>query len=455
MDSQYPVEEDIPFKKIEFPHFSRPCILNKKLEKDEKASKLNVFKIIFKNNIYYEISERLLCLPNGETFKGELSKDFKNLDKGTYTWKDGQNYYGRFNKNNNFSTNEGEISKITFSNGETFEGSFENGEIGDGKYKTNEGNEIQANFQGGKINGFINYKDKKNNFTFEGYLIDNKKEAECFIEVKIKNKIYSISGEYNNGKKNGMFIIREMSPNIDYLYIKGNYKDDLRHGYFDITDKNKGIFIKRQYISFYNMKLINDYNKKYKTQLTGNENSISFCYTNNPIHQLNELVKIGLNNLLTLDISRANIKSISFLNTKAKTLFSLKNLILNNNKITNLEPLVDVYYPNLKKLVANDNGISNIICIKNFKFNELEELVLSSNPIKSLQEVEMWMFPNLLTLSLSRTKIKNIEPLCEGNFPNLVEIDLYLTPIQKKEEIIPQLKTKFVSLRNIILEKSF
>ena len=454
MDYIYPPEEEIPLKKINIPSISKPILINKKLELDERATKLSLSKIIFKNGAYYDITDSELILPNGEKFKGILSDESNSLKRGKYTWPSGQSYYGQFDEKNNFTTLEGDISCMTFSNGDYFEGAFGNGTIGEGKYKTKDGMEIEADFTGGKINGRVNLKDPTKNYIFNGFIIDNKKEGPCYIEVTIKNKIYSIKGEYIDGLKEGIFTIVEKSPNKDNLYIKGKYREGERHGYFDIIDKENGININHKYFNFLNDKLIKQYNKDYKTQLTGNERSISLSCRNNPIKQLTQLVEIRLAYLLTLDISRAKIKSLSFLNTEEKTLFSLQNLILSNNNIKDLEPLENVYYPKLKKLIANDNKIKNISCILNFKFEELEELKLSSNPIDSLEGADQWKFPNLLFLDLSRTQIKDIKPLTNADLPNLIQIDLYSTKINSSKKINPEKFKKCTSLKNIIFDRS-
>ena len=454
MDSLYPVEKEQELEKIIFPKFSKPIIFNKTLKIDEKASKRNITKIIYTNGAYYERADLELVFSNGEKFKGLLSEDLCKIKRGNYFWPDGQEYYGDFDEKNNFVTKEGEVSKLTFSKGGIFEGTFENGEICEGKYVTADGREMTADFTGGKINGLIIIDDQNKNFKFKGYIMNNKKEGPCELELKLKNKIYSIKGEYANGFKDGKFKIAEIYPNKDGFYIKGKYKMGLRHGYFDIIDKDKNIDIKRQYISFYNTFLIEQYNKSYKPGLTDKTNSISITCRNNPIKQIEDLVKIRLCNLITLDLSRNKLKNISFLNTEEKTLFSLHNLILSYNDIENIEPLVDVYYPKLKKLILNDNKINSIKCVQNFKFEELEELNLSSNPIDSLEGVELWKFPNLFDLSLYRTNISDIKPLTEAEFPSLAEIDICCTKINPNKKIYPKHFKKCKSLRKVSLIKS-
>ena len=455
MDSTYPVEEEKPIEKIIFPPYSKSIISNIKLEINEKASKHSINKIIYQNDAYYERVDLELSFPNGEKFNGLLSPDFCLLKRGKYIWPNGQEYYGQFDEKNNFYTLEGELSKLTFSNGDIFEGSFEKGKIGEGTYKTKDGKEITADFTGGKINGRILIQDKNHYFKFDGFIQDNKKEGECYTEIEIKNKIYSIKGEYLDGLKNGTFIIEEISPNQGNLYIKGKYKDGYRHGFFDITDKEQGIEIKHKYISFLQGVLIKEYNKKYKAKINGRENNISITSRDNPIKQLDELVQIRFSNLLTLDISRNKLNSISFLETEEKTLFSLHNLNISYNNIKSLEPLVNVYYPKLKKLLVNDNQINDISCIQSFKFEELEELNLSSNPIESLEGIEMWKFPNLFNLSFYRTNISNIDPLTKADFPTLAELDIYFTKINPNKKITPKMFKRCKSLKSVIFDRHY
>ena len=453
MNSTYPIEKEIEIKKINFPKYSKSILLNKNLKIDENASKRNISKVIYTNGAYYVRSDLELFFSNGEKFKGLLSDDLCKIKRGNYIWPNGQEYYGDFDEKNNFSTSDGEFSKMTFSNGDTYEGTFENGEIGDGKYITKDGREITADFTGGKINGLINIEDNKNNFKFKGYIENNKKEGMCQMEVKIGNKIYSIKGEYLNGLKDGKFKIAEISPNKDNLIIKGKYKMGMRHGYFDIIDKDKNIDIKHEYISNLNEFLIKEYNKTYKENLSDKTNNISITCRNNPIKQLKHLVQIRLGNLISLNLSRDKLKTISFLNSEEKTLYSLQTLILSHNEINDIEPLSQVYYPKLKKLILNDNKISSIACIQTFEFEELEELNLSCNPIDSLEGVEQWKFPNLFDLSLYKTNINDIKPLTEAEFPNLAEIDICCTKINPNKKITPKNFKKCKSLTKVALIK--
>ena len=127
----------------------------------------SIIRIEFTNGAIYTMRDCLLTLPNEEKYKGILSCDEgkKNygLTKGEYFWPNKQKNFGAFDEQNRFSTNEGELSKLTFSNGDIFRGEFKEGKITEGK-------EITANFAGGKVNGLIDYKDTKKGVTFQGYL---------------------------------------------------------------------------------------------------------------------------------------------------------------------------------------------------------------------------------------------------------------------------------------------
>jgi hypothetical protein len=476
MEQSYNAENDVKLVFPKIPKFSKSIIEGKKLELKKDGNTFT--KLEFLDGSVYSIDDSLLTLPNGEKFEGVLSNDNSRLKKGKYFWPNNQKYHGSFDEQNRFFTIEDELSELTFSNGDIFRGKFIDGKITEGTYIT-EGKEITANFEGGKINGLIEYKDTKKEVTFNGNLKNGKKDDICKTEVKIKDKKYSIKGEYLNGLKDGTTIIREVSPNKDNLYIKGKYKEGERNGYFSIVDKENGINTNHQYISFIQTRLIKEYNKKYNENINGKEVSISITCRNNPINQLKDLISIRFTNLLTLDLTRANIDSIAFLNGDESTLFSLQNLILSYNNISDIRPLVDVDYKKLKTLLLNDNKIEDISCVEQFNFKELEELNLSSNPIKSIQGIEKWEFPNLFNLSFCRTNISDIKPLYKADFPNLIQLDLYLTKIkiikedkkdkkvnkdkkdkkeekkEKKDTLDPTNFEKCKNLKNIIFDSHF
>ena len=450
MENKYVAENDIKIEIPKFPKYSKSILEGKILE----IKNGSITRVDYSNEAVYEIDNSLLTLPNGEKFNGVLSDDYRRLKKGKYIWPNNQEYIGSFDEQNRFSSNKGEISILIFSNGDKYEGEFKEGKIGRGTYKT-EGKEISADFTGGKINGAINLNDTIKGIEFKGYLLNGKKEDICKTKIIIKNKTFYIKGSYTEGKKDGTFIIREIFPIKDNLYIKGRYKEGSRDGFFDIIDKEKGIKITHQYISSLQTRLINSYNEKYKENINGKEVNISITNRDNPIYQLYHLVSIRFAKLLTLDLTRANIDSIYFLNSEENTLFSLQNLILSYNNITDISPLISVDYKKLKTLIANDNKIKQIECIQEFNFNELEELNLSSNPIESIEGIENWNFPNLFELSFYRTNISDVSPLYNADFPNLTQLDLYFTKIKKNTKLKPEMFKKCKNLKNIIFDRHF
>ena len=154
MEKRYIAENDIKLEFPNFPKYSKSVLEGKRLEIKEKRSSFQ--KIEYKNGAEYLINDALLTLPNGEKFEGMLTEDNCGLKRGKYFWSNNQKYYGTFDVQNRFSTNEGEEAELTFSNGDVFRGEFKEGKIGEGKYIT-EGKELKADFTEGKANGKIYY----------------------------------------------------------------------------------------------------------------------------------------------------------------------------------------------------------------------------------------------------------------------------------------------------------
>ena len=271
MENIYNAENDIKLEFPKIPKYSKSMLEGIQLKLKENG--FSISKNEYTNGAIYLKYQDELTLPNGEIFKGKLTDDESKLNYGQYFWPNNQIYIGKFDEQNRFFTKEGELSKLIFPKGEIFEGEFSEGKITEGTFKA-EGKEIKAIWTGGKVNGLIDYKDTIKGVAFKGYLKNGQKEGICKTELKIKDKTFSTKGEYSDGKKNGIFIVREIAPNKDNLYIKGKYIDGERNGYFDIIDKEKGINVNHQYISISQIKLINEYNKKYNENINGKEVSI-------------------------------------------------------------------------------------------------------------------------------------------------------------------------------------
>ena len=83
----------------------------------------------------------------------------------------------------------------------------------------------------------------------------------------------------------------------------------------------------------------------------------------------------------------------------------LKELILNNNNISDIKPLEKVKFENLEILDLSQNKISDISILKNVSFKGLKQLYLGYNNISDIKVFGKNIFQNLETLSLSDNKI--------------------------------------------------
>ena len=128
-----------------------------------------------------------------------------------------------------------------------------------------------------------------------------------------------------------------------------------------------------------------------------------------------------MNKLSLLDLSCNYIKNISFLeNLEMK---NIKKLVLNNNKIENID-ILGKKYINLRKITHLDlsyNVISNIKVIQRMFLENLKSLNLNNNKIKSINPLENIYCPNLTQLDISHNLIdgnlqKNFDVL--ENFSN-------------------------------------
>ena len=83
----------------------------------------------------------------------------------------------------------------------------------------------------------------------------------------------------------------------------------------------------------------------------------------------------------------------------------LKELILNNNNISDIKPLEKVKFEKLEILDLSQNKISDISILKNISFKGLKQLYLGYNNISDIKVFGKGIFQNLETLSLSDNQI--------------------------------------------------
>ena len=83
----------------------------------------------------------------------------------------------------------------------------------------------------------------------------------------------------------------------------------------------------------------------------------------------------------------------------------LKELILNNNNISDIKPLEKVKFEKLEILDLSQNKISDISILKNVSLKGLKQLYLGYNNISDIKIFGKGIFQNLETLSLSDNQI--------------------------------------------------
>ena len=210
--------------KIRFPPFELPSINENSLITQD-----NNKIITFLNKSYYDTEQETLFLPNNETYKGKLenSLDIYYLSDGEYSWPSGQKYIGKFNKDNNFHSEE-EKSILTFGD-LTYEGKFQNGlPNGEGIIKWQNGDVIKGKFVNGKIYGDVYIK--KDNVSFEGNYLYS------IIDGYIKN--IQIENSEQQLENNQLTVIK---GKIEEDEIKFNGK------IFKLTDENRNLVSPNDY----------------------------------------------------------------------------------------------------------------------------------------------------------------------------------------------------------------
>ena len=186
---------------------------------------------------------------------------------------------------------------------------------------------------------------------------------------------------------------------------------------------------------------INDFINRYKNNK--NNNDLKLKEFNNKynlnIKDLN-ITKLDLSDKKLGDEGLKNVCNIDFK--------KLKELILYNNEITDIQALQNSKFTKLEKLNLGDNKINNINALEKMNFKELKELYLYDNKISDIEILAKVNFEKLEILHLSYNKISNIKVLEKVNFKNLKILDLY------KNEIVDiniLEKVKFEKLKKLQL----
>ena len=196
---------------------------------------------------------------NGETFKGRITKNI--LQKGIYTWPNGQIYYGDLSPNNTFNKK----GKMIFPNKDELTGLFNGNKntIEKALYKTST-RLYQGSFKNNKLHGKFIIKNNVNapHYLFIGNYVNGERHGKFSLEKIYNNQIIQICGTYEKGSKNGEF---KIIKNGKVCFII-NYKNDMEIIEYKKEDKieNKKCF---NYMNKINkiccMVIIEEYNNLY------------------------------------------------------------------------------------------------------------------------------------------------------------------------------------------------
>ena len=192
------------------------------------------------------------------------------------------------------------------------------------------------------------------------------------------------------------------------------------------------------------------FNQKYKTEFSEKTTELDALSKNIGDEGLKILCSVKFVKLTQLLLEENDIHNINCIekNHFGKDLIALD---LSTNKITDINPLAKVTFPNLHHLFLNSNLIASLDVFAKVNFPELKELNLSNNKIESLQVFKSVKFLQLKQLDLSKNQINDISPLAEANFKELEELFLDQNQIDSIDIL---LKMNCQNLKKLKLEKN-
>lgn len=191
-------------------------------------------------------------------------------------------------------------------------------------------------------------------------------------------------------------------------------------------------------VSLFQLKLIEDFNKKFNFDLDPGKEYI--------------------------DLYRKVMKQDGFANFVKISFPRLVNLYLGRNEIENLKPLDGASYPELKLLSFSHNILTDVEGIDKLDAPNLQYLTFHINEINIIDGLMPATFDNLLNLDLSNNHIADISPLIQCNFKSLETINLesneieYIEPIRNfnfPDLIQLKLNKNKISSINILLQAKF
>ena len=428
-------------QKIQF--FKKTSISGSPLEiiKEDKRS------YSLKDEMNYNKIKRILNIPNGDTFKGnvEINTEKKNLSlkNGIYTWTKGETYVGEFNINNQFQGN-GVLEKKGKNESYYLFSNFKDGYPGNKsifKIKENNGieiyieSDIKKEEKKGQIflqfNGRTNITKSvygKEIYRFDGELENGIIKDHASIQRKFKNSrdidIYIKSKKEGNDLIYMDIEIITINANKKFYY-KGKYLNGLRIDNYTIQDEENNIYkneiTKKSEIG----NIFSDLNTALLT-ITGKE-----CFEKLYRHGLNSLklfnrlynTKID-EKILVCHINQKTINSIGLSSFCSSNFLNLKELALNECGLSDITPLEKANIPKLESLSLGKNKISMISSLNNFPFSKLQIIMLGCNIISDIISLNKFKSTKLKTLTLLDNDISDISPLTKLNTPNLEIISL-------------------------------
>ena len=142
---------------------------------------------------------------------------------------------------------------------------------------------------------------------------------------------------------------------------------------------------------------------------------------NNKISDIQILQKVKFSKLIILNLANNFLENIDvFENTDFK---ELKKLKLNGNKISNIKILEKVQFDKIEILNLGNNYISDIKVFENIKFKLLKKLKLNNNLISDIKVLEKAKFDNLEILDFSNNEITDLYVLMKIDLKQLKELN--------------------------------
>lgn len=312
---------------------------------------------------------------NGETFKGRIDNKM-NLQKGIYTWPNGQIYYGDLSPNNTFNKN----GKIIFPNKGELTGVF-NGDkntIEKAIYKSTT-KIYTGSFKNNKLNGkfIIKNKEESPHYLLVGNYVNGFRNGNFYLEKIYANKTVKISGNYKLGKKNGLFTIIIEDDKNDVKVnkeLKLNYDMDLKvencpeqekienKQYFNFIDKKNKICC---------MEIIEEKGKTYL--LIGSYEYLIIYNIENSQINFNKKILLSKRADINDIIKTTDNKILICSNNNELKLININFDNFDKNQTTEKDS-----YKNGFELIQHWNGLqnsNNIFCIKELS----NELIISGD----------------------------------------------------------------------------